>query len=143
MNIKNKYWGNLAPIFLLPSFEGGNREIIIIIEMNIHTPQLNKYSKLKFIIYLQFTIELFTSFLLLHRRAGSRARAFFHYTTRIAKSQEENCKQIVNIKNPEITLKIVNFLLIILHKKFINLFFKKGLTNRLPGGIIVPESKRE
>lgn len=122
MNIKNKYWGNLAPIFLLPSFEGGDREIIIIIAINIYTSQLNKYSKLKFIIYLQFTIELFTSFLLLQRRAGDRAGAFFHYTTCISKSQEENCKQIVNIKNPE----IVNFLLIILHKKFINLFSKRG-----------------
>jgi hypothetical protein len=102
MNIKNKYWENLAPIFLLPSFEVGDREIIIIIEMNIYTPLLNKYSKLKFIIYLQFRIELFISFLLLQRRAGSRARAFFHYTTCIAKSQEENCKQIVNKIFPKI-----------------------------------------
>ena len=124
MNIKNKYWGNLAPIFLLPSFEGGNREIIIIIEMNIYAPLLNKYSKLKFTICLQFTVELFISFLLLQWRAGDRAGAFFHYTTVAAKSQEENCKQIVNIKNPEITLEIVNFLLIISHKKFINLFCK-------------------
>ena len=60
------------------------------------------------------------------RRAGVRAGAFFHYTTPSAKSQEENCKQIVNIKNPEIILEIVNFLLIILHKKFINLFSKRG-----------------
>ena len=34
MNIKNKYWENLAPIFLLPSFEGGDREILFTIRLH-------------------------------------------------------------------------------------------------------------
>ena len=129
MNIKNKYWGNLAPIFLLPSFKGGNREIIYLFQLNFYSPMLNFYT---LIFYSYFTFDLFTCFLYICWRADSRVGAFFHLSNIEQKFPHTFVKHHTTTFIPKIAYLFT--------KKNFYPFFKRGLTNASGCGIIMPET---